>query len=207
MKRTSPDPFDPFMPLTEAELDKLDRFLISDATSEETLTLSALDGYQTALVIGPTTVMPSRWIPGVWGRTEDAEPDFRSTAQAERIMTMLIRHMNSIIAEFEEAPELFEPMFDAFLRADREYISGEAWAHGFMLGVELVRADWQPLFDSPGMVEVLRPLHLLGSEEVTQEEEELVTTLQQCEDLTLKIPQALVAIHSFWLPYRAAGLR
>jgi len=36
------------MPLKAAELDKLERFLLSDATSDETLTLSGLDGYQTA---------------------------------------------------------------------------------------------------------------------------------------------------------------
>jgi uncharacterized protein len=76
MKREAPaDPVDPLSPLDGAELDELDRFLSSDATAGETLDLAGLDGYLTALVIGPVTVMPSRWIPGVWGDDDDAAPE------------------------------------------------------------------------------------------------------------------------------------
>jgi len=201
MKRTS-EPFDPTMPLKAAELDKLERFLLSDATSGETLTLSGLDGYQTALVIGPTTVMPSRWLAGVWGDSDDAAPEFDSMEHAQRIMGMLMRHMNSIVAEFEADAESFEPIFNTFTHGGRDYLCGEAWASGFMQGVELVRADWQPLYDSPEMAEALRPLHLLGAESVTPEEEKLAETPSLREDLTNKIPRALVEIHRFWLPYR-----
>lgn len=55
------------LPLSEDELDELDEFLMSDQTSEETMVLEILDGYLTALAIGPVTVMPSVWLPRVWG--------------------------------------------------------------------------------------------------------------------------------------------
>lgn len=194
---------DLFCPLKAAELDELDRFLVSDATSDETLTLAGLDGYLTALVIGPATVVPSRWLPGVWGGSEDAAPEFDSMAQAERIMTMLLRHMNGIVGEFETDPTAFEPIFEIVESGGREYVCGEVWAIGFMQGVALVRADWQPLYDYADMADVLRPLHLLGSDEVTKEEQKLVETPAQREVLTRQIPQALAAIHAFWLPYRA----
>ncbi len=204
-RNVSPDPVELSRPLEDDEFDELDRFLLSDAAPDETLTLSALDGYQTALVIGPTTVMPSRWLPGVWGDTGDAAPDFATLAQAERIMAMLLRHMNGIVAEFETDPAAFEPMFDTHEFKGREYLCGEAWAIGFMKGVELARADWQPLFDHAEMVEVLRPLHLLGSEYIAGEEEKLVETPARREKLTRRIPQSLAAIHAFWLPYRVAA--
>ncbi|HTG15104.1 MAG TPA: UPF0149 family protein, partial [Blastocatellia bacterium] len=192
-------------PLEDAEFDELDHFLLSDAASEETLTLSALDGYQTALVIGPATVMPSRWLPGVWGESADSAPDFATLAQAQRIMGMLMRHMNGIVAAFQTDPAAFEPMFDTFKFKGREYLCGEAWAIGFMKGVELARADWRPLFDRADMVEVLRPLHLLGYGGITPEDEKLVNTPARREKLTRRIPQSLAAIHAFWLPYRAAA--
>lgn len=34
------------------------------------MNLSTLEGYLTAIVIGPQTVIPSRWLPWVWDREE-----------------------------------------------------------------------------------------------------------------------------------------
>ncbi len=39
-------------PLSSEEMEELDQFLSSDATSYETMMISALDGYLTAIVIG-----------------------------------------------------------------------------------------------------------------------------------------------------------
>ena len=41
------------LPLSDEELEELHRFLLSDATSDETKLLSALDGYLAAIVVGP----------------------------------------------------------------------------------------------------------------------------------------------------------
>lgn len=49
-------------PLLDEEIDELDKFLLSDATSDENMVMSGLDGYFTAIVIGPKTVMPSLWL-------------------------------------------------------------------------------------------------------------------------------------------------
>jgi len=58
-------------PLSDAELDELETFLVSDATSDETMVLEVLDGYLTAIVVGPVTVMPSQWLARVWGPKEE----------------------------------------------------------------------------------------------------------------------------------------
>lgn len=44
------------LPLSEEEINELDSFLMSEATSYETMSIDALDGYLTAIVIGPTTL-------------------------------------------------------------------------------------------------------------------------------------------------------
>ena len=49
----------------------------------------------TALVVGPTTVMPSEYLPEIWG--EDSDPTiYDSVEQAEYMMGLLMRHWNTI---------------------------------------------------------------------------------------------------------------
>ena len=194
------------IPLSEEEFDELDEFLVSDVTSEDTLTIEGLDGYLTAMAIGPTTVPPSYWLPGVWGPSENDAPAFETTDQAQHILGLILRNMNGIIINLEDDPDAFEPVF-GFSRVDdskREYIDGEAWAFGFMQGLSVVRADWQALFDSEQGREWLNPLHLMGSEELTPEEQQLIDTPEQRETLTKQIPASIAAIYRFWLPHRQA---
>lgn len=91
-------------PLSDEELDELDRFLVSDATSDETMMLDTLDGYLTAIAVGPTTVMPSRWLPRVWGPKDEDAPEFETTEQAKRIFELILRHMNGIVCETRRLP-------------------------------------------------------------------------------------------------------
>lgn len=71
-------------PLTDEEIKELDQFL--------------LDGFLTAIVCGPKTIMPSEWMRCVWDmeRGEDA-PESKDQAQAQRILGFLVRHMNGIV--------------------------------------------------------------------------------------------------------------
>lgn len=63
------------IPLDDSELDRLDRFLLdridedadTDGKDEGVLDISELDGMFTAIVSGPVTIPPSRWLPALWG--------------------------------------------------------------------------------------------------------------------------------------------
>jgi uncharacterized protein len=85
-------------PLSDAEIGELDAFLMSEATSDECMDLVTLDGFLTALVLGPRLVASSVWLPVVWGGT--SEPVFESKDQAERIISLLLRRMNMISTMF-----------------------------------------------------------------------------------------------------------
>jgi uncharacterized protein len=65
-----------------------------------------LDGFLTALMIGPGLVPPSVWLEAIWGK---GEPRFDSSAQAQRVITLIMRHFNAIGGIFEEPPE-FAPI-------------------------------------------------------------------------------------------------
>ena len=55
----------PNQPLSDAEIDTLDAFLMSDTTPEDVLSIDELHGYLTAMVCCPVPVMPSDWLNGV----------------------------------------------------------------------------------------------------------------------------------------------
>jgi len=192
--------------LTDQEMDELGNFLLSDATSDETMMLDCLDGYLTALVCAPVMLPASVWLPPVWGATEKDEPSFDSYAQVERITGLIMKHFASIIVRMQENPDGCEPIFDSAVYPDspREYVDGEMWAYGYMTAVNLQRPDWQRFFDAPDSVAMLRPIYLLGTEEVTTDEEALIESPEQREELSKLIPECVAAVYRYWQPYRQA---
>ena len=82
-----------------ADLDVLDAFLMSGRAPENSMGLSDLDGFLTAIVVGPELIMPSEWLPVVWG---DEEPTFDSTEEADRIHSVIMARYNEIIAAFHK---------------------------------------------------------------------------------------------------------
>ena len=194
------------VPLDDAEMNELDQFLCSDATSDEVMMIDCLDGYLTAILAGPTSLSMNQWLSGIWGQNPEDAPHFETMEHAQRIIDLIMRHYNGIIWGLQGGPDAFEPIFNTVQYPDNpdEVLDGEMWAHGFMRGVELCRSDWQPLFDDPNGRQWLRPIVLLGAEEVTPEEEGLVRWPAQREALAKQIPASVVEIYRFWLPYRQA---
>lgn len=192
--------------LSDKEMDELDSFLMSDATSNEVMMLDCLDGFLTAIASSPVRLNQSEWLPRVWGPTVEDAPTFDSDAQAERIIGLITRHLNATAWNLDQEPESFEPIFDmnVYVDDEREYIDGEMWAHGYMACINMQRDGWKALFESKYGAEVLRPIRLLGSDDVSPEEEELIKTPAQREELSKPIPASVSWIYKFWAPQRHA---
>ena len=199
---------DQFLPLSQDEMDELGGFLLSDIPSEESMTLDMLDGYLTAIVVGPTNLDFGQWFPSIWGTGKDGLPNFRTMDEAKRIIDLIIRQMNGIVSDLEEELasdlEIYAPIFDIDSRDGYEYDDAEMWAFGFMSGIDLCRKDWQPFFDNHNGSEILRPIYLLGSDSLTLEELSLIETPLQRHELAQQIPVKVTEIYRFWLPYREA---
>ncbi len=198
---TSPADTNLLLPLSEEEIEELDGFLMSGAMSFETMSIDELDGYLTAIVIGPTRLNFDQWFPGIWGG--DDAPDFDSPEEAKHIIELIVRLMNGIVTEFNDDPDDIAPLFVTSTYPDdtREYTDAIMWTHGFLKGIELSKNDWQPFFDDPNGKTVLRPIYLLGSDDVTLEEEALTGTPEQSEALAQQVIESLAWIYRFWLPY------
>lgn len=189
-------------PLSDKEFDELDHFLMSDAVGDDGMTMDALHGYLTAIAIGPEFIPLSEWLPDVWG-LEGEEPRFESEKQAERIINLIARFMNEIILTFEVAPKEFEPLFCVYELNGKEIIDGETWAWGFWEGMQLRAEAWEKLKSSP-LAPLLRPIYLLGADEISEEETKLVDDPGKCHKLAIEVEAAIPHLYQYWLPIRNA---
>lgn len=193
-------------PLSDEELEELGGFLMSAATSDETMMMDSLDGFLTAIVSGPIMLNPSVWLPRVWGPSTRDEPIFNTFVQAERITGLIMRHLNGIVWSLRHDPETHEPVFDTLVypHDPQEYLDAEMWAYGYITGVDLQGTSWEPFFADAASNEVLQPIYLLGADDVTPEQEALTETPVQREELSKQIPASVAWIYRFWQPYRQA---
>lgn len=184
-------------PLSDQEFNVLDQFLLSDRCSENAMTLDALHGYLTAIVIGPESIPADEWLPQVWGPTAEDAPRFSSDKEAQRIRGLIMRFMNEIAIAFEAAPKEFEPLFLEHSVQGKKLLDGEAWAWGFWEGMNLRADAWEAGWDAP-IASTLRAVYLLGAEEVEEEEVVLADSPQKRHQLALEIEKGLAAVHRFW---------
>ena len=128
--------------LSEAELDRLSDFL-DGLTNPDAMDLETLDGFFCALIAGPERVMPSEYLPVIWGGELPDEDAFESVEEANAILQLIMRHWNAIIAELE-AEIVYLPLIGD--EPDERNVVGRSWARGFMRGVNLRRKDWNEIF-------------------------------------------------------------
>ena len=193
-------------PLSDAEIDELDQFLLYEADVDDSMTLDMLDGYLHALAIGPTTVHPTRWMPRIWGEDfTDLMPPLKDVDELNRIMSLVTRLFNSIVANLED-PEgsMIVPLWSTFKDGDKERDDAEIWAYGFITAMKLCGDDWAPLLETEQGRAWLRPIRLLGEEEFGPEHDALTRTPADREKLSLQIPDAVLAMYHYWLPHRLA---
>lgn len=192
-------------PLSEEELHELDQFLLY-LDAEESMTLDMLDGFLHAIAIGPETVMPNQWLPKVWGQEDGGMmPPADDLEQVNHLLSLVMRHFNSIVFGFGQRPPFVEPLWSTVQYEDLgEFDDAEMWAHGFCEGVKLNRDAWQALMNNPQNARWYRPIGLLGEDEFSPDQDALTRTPEQRQALAGEIEGCLTKIHAYWLPLRHA---
>lgn len=191
----------------DADFDRLAAFLASEAAPAGAMNLAQLEGFLTAIVIGPNVVPPSAWLPWLWDAEngEDA-PSFESMAQAQEVLGLVMGFMNRIAEAFLHDPAAFRPIFlrDARWRA-------EDWCAGFLQATQSFDAEsWARLWaahavrHAPGADHAgwVTPFIRLGDDEgraVTQR-------LGDAQRWVDALVPTLVALHGHWLAERRPAM-
>ena len=188
-------------PLTEAEIEELDRFLLNAEGIGESMDIATLDGFLTAIVCGPKTVLPSEWMRWVWDMEngEDA-PVFEDQAQAQRILGLLMRHMNDIVQTLHQAPDQFEPLLMENPNGGDPIPILDEWCSGFMKGVLLDAKGWLPV--TVGKPDWMSTLVLYGTEEGWEVLKKKNLSLDEHKALAGGLAETIRKIHGLWLEQR-----
>ena len=160
-----------------------------------------LEGFLTAVVIGPNTVSPMVWLPKVWG---GRAPKFKDLAEMNRFVALVMGLYNDIVFTFDQAPQSFRPTFYETKVGARRIFVVDEWCFGFLKGMRLDAQGWKPLkHDRP---DLLKPIALFGSpagwREMEAEGDE-----KMHRRWSTKITPAVKAIHAYWIPHRLVQYR
>jgi uncharacterized protein len=117
------------------KLRQLDDFLLSEAVGDDAMLLSELDGFLAGVIVCPEMIMPSEWMPVVWG--DDERPVFDDVKQAQAISDLILGHYNDIIRQLDEGR--YRPIFDV---DTDETILWEIWIEGFVEAMRLRPEAW-----------------------------------------------------------------
>ena len=166
MDYPSYDPRSANTPLTEEELASLDD-LLTNLPSDGSMTLDGMDGYLTALLVGPTPLgASSEWLPAIWGG--DAEPapaPFGSNQKRKRTTVLVLRHLRSIEAALSGAPDAWEPVFSVAEvpgTQGEELADATDWCMGFLAASDRAPDAWAPLQADPEIGPGLATIAWLG---------------------------------------------
>jgi uncharacterized protein len=155
-------------PLSDDELEALDQ-LLQALPDDAAMNVEGLDGYLTALLVGPQLLHRFRsaeWLPAVWGGDGPGSAPFTSQKQRKRAALLVLRHLRAIDRQLSNAPAAWEPVFSIAETAQGELlVDAEDWCIGFLQAVALDPAAWAPLFDDADLGVALVPLALLGGDD------------------------------------------
>ena len=188
-------------PLTDDEIKEIDQFLLDAEGIEESMDISTLDGFLTAIVCGPKTIMPGEWMRWVWDmeRGEDA-PEFKDRAQAKRILGFLVRYMNDIAQTLTREPEQYEPLLMENPNGGDPIPILDEWCSGFMKGVQLDSEDWLPVI--AGKPDWMSTILLYGTEEGWDALKKKNLSLDEHKVLAEGLAGTVREIHALWLEQR-----
>ena len=155
-----------------------------------------LEGFLTALVIGPNLAPPTAWLPKVWG---GKNPKFKDLEELNHFVALVMGLHNDLALVFDQAPDQFRPTFyETQVGGQRIQIVDE-WCAGFLKGVRLDAAGWRAL--KRERPELLKPIELFGSK-AGWRELEAGGEEKMHRRWSPKITPAVRAIHAYWIPHR-----
>lgn len=176
-------------PIGPIDLDALDNYLMSDLAPEDSMGLSDLDGFLTGIVIGPELILPSEWLPVIWG---SGEPEFQSETEMRTVLGTIMGRYDEIVACLASDRDEFEPIF---WEGPAGEIIASDWAGGFLDAVALRPLAWKPLMEDDAGV-LMAPLFLLnGDMELGDDAADKNEVLAEAADM---IPICITGIQEFW---------
>jgi uncharacterized protein len=142
---------------TEADLDRLESWLLEPERGEEALMPDGLQGMLCAIVSAPAPVAPSTWMPAALGE----DPRFASDQERSRIEQLLLGFRDDVAEQLNGGEHLDIVLYGDEGSEDQEASLAE-WCEGYLRGVELADPAWGEEVSDEELDEMLMPFAILS---------------------------------------------
>ncbi len=148
-------------PTEEIEIsldEELEGYLLEYGNDQSIYNSSSLDGFLTAVTCSPTTILPSKWMPAIWGG-EKATPAFPDRTTANLFTSAIMTFYNQLVRALRS--HTYSALFLQREYQDESVLIVDEWCVGFMRGLTL----WQPVAgdDLERLKQLLKPITLFGT--------------------------------------------
>ena len=146
--------------ISESEIAVIERFL-SRNKSGAIKNFETLDGFLTALIIGPDFVPPSEYMPVITsGSANDNGAIFSNGKEVEQFFDILMRHWNHVNEKYYSGD-----IYMLYLAEDDQgQVRGNDWATGFITGTELRHSSWAVILNDDELSGSFIPIFALKYE-------------------------------------------
>jgi uncharacterized protein len=171
--------------------DELEAYLMARRPPPPVFTVDGLDGYLTAIIIGPKFIDPRLWLVALVGDTAilaDAETPEHAAIQA------VVAHHNRLSKTLFDHPQLYRPMFKPHREGGVDPLF---WWLGFAAGISLAARAWKKVTDprQPGRA-LFEPIYDLPSSRGPAP-----------DGATERVAKAVIDIREYFMPQRVRSSR
>jgi uncharacterized protein len=115
----------------------LEKKLARLPADSDAMLVTELDGFIAGLLVCPALIMPSEWLPRVWG-DEDVAPVFENAHQAEQLVSLMMGHYNATAHDLQVGRNA--PVFEVDPR--HNVTLWELWIEGFGTAMQRRPDSW-----------------------------------------------------------------
>jgi len=140
-------------------LEVIDYYLMQYGNDDSILDVSELNGFFAALACAPDTIVPSRWMPAIWGG-EALAPEWQNKKEFEEFSQAVFTFYNHVMRSLND--NNFEALFLEREMEDKTYTIVDEWCNGFLSGLNL----WGPQasMDAVFTEECIQSIRLFATE-------------------------------------------
>jgi uncharacterized protein len=177
----------------------IDYFLERYGSDESVLDASELDGFFASLACAPNSVLPSQWLPAIWG-SEGNMPVWEDQDDIQAFSQAAFALYNAVMEAMNAGD--YEALF-LFREIDGTTCTiVDEWCHGFLRGMAL----WEPLppADAAFTEERLENVHLFATETGFEQRDKM--TDEEIETHQQQIDRDVQRLFEYFLEKRHAAL-
>ncbi|MDG5815818.1 YecA family protein [Chitinispirillales bacterium ANBcel5] len=180
-----------------SDLKKLE-YALSEIPGEEVYNLEQVHGMLTAILTGPSVVMPSDWVPYVFS-SEGKMPNLEHE-KTENLISLLMKLNNHIASQLDSRD--FVPLIGCEEEGGKPYPDPHPWCLSFLEGMSLWGEEWvEGEDDDSVLIDLLTPIVYFAD---IKDKRELRTKkskkdIEKIElDLIEDIPRCVWNIREYW---------